>query len=72
MESIVHSCLESKNDTIVDHILGNCNLVGKILSMEKSPTLSGTQNQVIVRSMIVDVLRCLYLDGIISLIYGED
>lgn len=72
MESIVYSCLESKNDTIVDHILGHCNLVGKILNMEKSPTLSGTQNQVIVHSMTVNVVRCLYLDVIILLIYGED
>ncbi|KAH6810130.1 SIT4 phosphatase-associated family protein [Perilla frutescens var. frutescens] len=45
VESIIYSCLESKNDAIVDHLLVDCNLVGKILNMEKSPTLSGTHNQ---------------------------
>ncbi|XP_057781808.1 uncharacterized protein LOC131000065 isoform X2 [Salvia miltiorrhiza] len=45
VESIVYSCLENKNDAIVDHLLVDCNLVGKILIMEKSPTLSATPNQ---------------------------
>lgn len=59
VESIIYSSLESKNDAIVDHLLGDCNLVGKIIDMEKSPTLSGTQNQVIVWSMVVSVWGCL-------------
>ncbi|KAL8525435.1 hypothetical protein ACS0TY_014882 [Phlomoides rotata] len=45
VESIIYSCLDSKNNAIVDHLLIDCNLVGKILQMEKSPTLSATINQ---------------------------
>ncbi|KAL1544131.1 serine/threonine-protein phosphatase 6 regulatory subunit 3-like isoform X2 [Salvia divinorum] len=45
VESVVYSCLENKNDAIVDHLLVNCNLVEKNLNMEKSPKLSGTRNQ---------------------------
>ncbi|XP_041993908.1 serine/threonine-protein phosphatase 6 regulatory subunit 3-like isoform X1 [Salvia splendens] len=45
VESIIYSCLENKNDVIVDHLLVDCNLVGKILNIEKTPTLSGTHNQ---------------------------
>ncbi|KAI3461427.1 hypothetical protein Pfo_018090 [Paulownia fortunei] len=45
VESIIYSCLESKNNAIVDHLLLDCNLVGKILQTEKSPTLSGVLNQ---------------------------
>ncbi|XP_047970585.1 serine/threonine-protein phosphatase 6 regulatory subunit 3-like isoform X2 [Salvia hispanica] len=45
VESIIYSCLENKNDVIVDHLLADCNLVGKILNIEKTPTLSGTHSQ---------------------------
>ncbi|XP_010503168.1 PREDICTED: serine/threonine-protein phosphatase 6 regulatory subunit 3-like [Camelina sativa] len=41
VESIIVSCLESKNDEIVDHLLQECNLIGKILKTEKQPILSG-------------------------------
>ncbi|KAL6508799.1 hypothetical protein OROHE_021358 [Orobanche hederae] len=41
VESIIYSCLESKNSAIVDHLLLECNLVGRILQSDKSPTLSG-------------------------------
>ncbi|CAN6989589.1 unnamed protein product [Brassica rapa subsp. trilocularis] len=44
VESIIVSCLESKNDKIVDHILHECDLIGKILKIEKQPILSG-ENQ---------------------------
>lgn len=46
VESIIYSCLESKNNAIVDHILQECNLIGKILQTEKNPTLSGELNEV--------------------------
>ena len=45
VESIIVSCLENKNDEIVDHILHECDLIGKILKIEKQPILSG-ENQV--------------------------
>ncbi|KAI8524026.1 hypothetical protein RHMOL_Rhmol13G0117400 [Rhododendron molle] len=37
VESIIISCLESKNDTIVNHLLQECNLIGKILQTDKHP-----------------------------------
>ncbi|KAL0390530.1 UNVERIFIED_CONTAM: Serine/threonine-protein phosphatase 6 regulatory subunit [Sesamum calycinum] len=45
VESILYSCLESKNNTIVSHLLKDCSLVGKILETEKSPTHAGLLNQ---------------------------
>ncbi|KAL7084999.1 hypothetical protein ACP275_14G255900 [Erythranthe tilingii] len=45
VESIIYSCLQSENNSIVDHLLLDCNLVGKILQTETSPTLSGVLNQ---------------------------
>ncbi|CAA7030967.1 unnamed protein product [Microthlaspi erraticum] len=41
VESIIVSCLESKNDAIIDHLLQECDLIGKILKTEKHPILSG-------------------------------
>ncbi|CAB72157.1 putative protein [Arabidopsis thaliana] len=41
VESIILSCLESKNDEIVDHLLRECDLIGKIIKTEKQPILSG-------------------------------
>ncbi|XVF05688.1 hypothetical protein REPUB_Repub05bG0194000 [Reevesia pubescens] len=45
VESIILSCLESKNDAIVDHILQECDLIGKFLQTDKHPILSGDSNQ---------------------------
>ncbi|GAA0168952.1 phosphatase modulator [Lithospermum erythrorhizon] len=45
VESIVYSCLESKTDTLIDHIFVDCDLVEKILQAHKHPTLSGNSNQ---------------------------
>ncbi|CAN8255033.1 unnamed protein product [Cochlearia groenlandica] len=39
VESIVISCLESKNEEIIDHLLSECDLIGKILQTEKQPIL---------------------------------
>ncbi|KAK6163333.1 hypothetical protein DH2020_000197 [Rehmannia glutinosa] len=44
VESIIYSCLESKNSAIIDHLLVDCNLVGRILQSDKSPVLSGELN----------------------------
>lgn len=46
MESIIFSCLESKSDTMVDHLLRECDLMGKVLQTDKSPLLSGESDKV--------------------------
>ncbi|XP_059659424.1 uncharacterized protein LOC132306167 isoform X3 [Cornus florida] len=45
VESIVFSCMESKNSTIIDHLLKECDLIGKVLQADKHPILSGDLNQ---------------------------
>ncbi|XP_038881899.1 serine/threonine-protein phosphatase 6 regulatory subunit 2 isoform X1 [Benincasa hispida] len=45
VENIVVSCLESKNSSLVEHLLHECNLVGKILNAEKHFTLSVDANK---------------------------
>ncbi|XP_062171213.1 uncharacterized protein LOC133876998 isoform X1 [Alnus glutinosa] len=45
VESIILSCLESKSDTMVNHLLRECDLIGKILQTDKHPILSSDVNQ---------------------------
>ncbi|KAF8402753.1 hypothetical protein HHK36_010843 [Tetracentron sinense] len=45
VESIIFSCLESKNNAIVDHLFLDCNLIGKVLQTDTHPILSGDANQ---------------------------
>ncbi|XP_039004245.1 serine/threonine-protein phosphatase 6 regulatory subunit 3-like isoform X2 [Hibiscus syriacus] len=45
VESIILSCLERNNDSIVLHLLQECDLVGKFLQTDKHPILSGDGNQ---------------------------
>uniref|UniRef100_A0A7C8YZT5 Uncharacterized protein n=1 Tax=Opuntia streptacantha TaxID=393608 RepID=A0A7C8YZT5_OPUST len=45
VENIVLSCLESKNSALVEHLLCDCDLVGKILETEKSPLLSSDSSK---------------------------
>ncbi|PSR98720.1 Serine/threonine-protein phosphatase 6 regulatory subunit like [Actinidia chinensis var. chinensis] len=45
VEQIIMSCLESKNSSFIEHLLGDCNLVGKILEAEKNFTLAAEQNK---------------------------
>ncbi|KAH7568460.1 hypothetical protein JRO89_XS06G0002700 [Xanthoceras sorbifolium] len=40
VEDIIFSCFESKNMPLIDHLLRECNLVGKILEAEKNFTLA--------------------------------
>ncbi|KAG8385216.1 hypothetical protein BUALT_Bualt03G0019100 [Buddleja alternifolia] len=42
VERIIISCLESKNPQFVEHLLHDCNLIGKILDAEKNFTLAVT------------------------------
>ncbi|XP_021298094.1 serine/threonine-protein phosphatase 6 regulatory subunit 2 [Herrania umbratica] len=44
VENIILSCLESKNVPLVEHLLRECNLVGKILEAEKNCTLASDPN----------------------------
>ncbi|KAL0917326.1 hypothetical protein M5K25_012381 [Dendrobium thyrsiflorum] len=39
VESIIVSCLESKKASLVEHVLHECDIVGKILRVEKQPAL---------------------------------
>ncbi|CAN6692397.1 unnamed protein product [Malus baccata var. baccata] len=45
VDSIISSCLESKSDAIVDHLLRECDLIGKFLQTDKNPILSGDANK---------------------------
>lgn len=46
VENIILSCLECKNAPLIEHLLHECNLVGKILEAEKNFTLEDS-NKVI-------------------------
>jgi serine/threonine-protein phosphatase 6 regulatory subunit 3 len=39
VENIITSCLESKQAMLIEHLLNECNLVGRILEIENNPTL---------------------------------
>lgn len=58
------SCLESKNSSLVEHLLHDCNLVGKILNAEKHFTLPVDVNKVnaqfLVRFDLSEVMYNLY------------
>ncbi|GMI74359.1 hypothetical protein like AT1G30470 [Hibiscus trionum] len=48
VENIILSCLESKNVQLVDHLLSECNILGKILEAEKNCTLTSDPNMLTV------------------------
>ncbi|XP_042476246.1 serine/threonine-protein phosphatase 6 regulatory subunit 3-like isoform X2 [Macadamia integrifolia] len=45
VESIILSCLESKNITIIDHLFRDCNLIEKFLQADRLSILSGDSNK---------------------------
>ncbi|XP_043700608.1 serine/threonine-protein phosphatase 6 regulatory subunit 2-like isoform X2 [Telopea speciosissima] len=45
VESIISSCLESKNITVIDHLFRDCNLIEKFLQADRLPILSGDSNK---------------------------
>ncbi|KAK4440226.1 Serine/threonine-protein phosphatase 6 regulatory subunit [Sesamum alatum] len=45
VEQIVISCLESKNPQFVEHLLRDCNLIGRILEAEKDFTLAANTSR---------------------------
>ncbi|KAG0485284.1 hypothetical protein HPP92_009363 [Vanilla planifolia] len=40
VENIVSSCLESKKTLLIEHLLHECDIVGKLLGAERQPTVS--------------------------------
>lgn len=46
VESIVLSCLESKTDAIVNHLLRDCDLIGRVIQADKHSVLSSERNLV--------------------------
>ncbi|XVF23124.1 hypothetical protein REPUB_Repub13aG0010700 [Reevesia pubescens] len=44
VENIIFSCLESKNVLLIEHLLRECNLLGKILEAEKNCTVASDPN----------------------------
>lgn len=44
VENIIVSCLEVKRNQLIDHILNDCGLVGKVLAAEKSSSLAVESN----------------------------
>lgn len=53
VEHIVMSCLGSKSHNFVDHLLHECNLVGKMLDAEKNFTLTADESKVICYTFFV-------------------
>ncbi|KAJ0081598.1 hypothetical protein Patl1_11301 [Pistacia atlantica] len=45
VETIILSCLESKNAPLIKHLLHDCNLAGKILEAERNFTLEANPNK---------------------------
>lgn len=52
VESIIVSCLESKNVTVINHLFQDCNLIGKVLQADKHSILS---------SEMILVINILYM-----------
>lgn len=44
VESIITSCLESKNVMLVEHVFQDCNLIGKIIEADRHSILSSDSN----------------------------
>ncbi|XP_027930770.1 serine/threonine-protein phosphatase 6 regulatory subunit 3 isoform X2 [Vigna unguiculata] len=45
VENIITSCLESKNSSLLEHLLHHCDFVGKIIQAEKQCTLEADTNK---------------------------
>ncbi|KAL0800329.1 hypothetical protein Bca101_055504 [Brassica carinata] len=44
VENVILSCLESKNSQLLDHLLSECNLIGRILEAEKDSILTAADS----------------------------
>ncbi|CAN1253183.1 Serine/threonine-protein phosphatase 6 regulatory subunit 3 [Linum perenne] len=45
VESIIFSCLESKSESVIDHLLREFGLIGRLLQTDKKPVISDEQDQ---------------------------
>ncbi|KAK7404738.1 hypothetical protein VNO78_05694 [Psophocarpus tetragonolobus] len=45
VESVITSCLESKSNAMIDHLLRDCDLVGRFIQADKHCTLSAESNK---------------------------
>ncbi|KAH9288198.1 hypothetical protein KI387_032315, partial [Taxus chinensis] len=45
VESIIFSCLDGNNTTLLEHLVQDCNLVGRILAADGNPIVSGDENK---------------------------
>ncbi|XP_027351329.1 serine/threonine-protein phosphatase 6 regulatory subunit 3 isoform X1 [Abrus precatorius] len=45
VENIIMSCMESKNSSLLEHLLRDCDFVGKIIQAEKHFTLDADENK---------------------------
>lgn len=68
VESIINSCLESRNSVLVDHLFEDCSLLEKILQTDKQPTVSGSESQVdfseVTDFLLFDVYRsCKFMSS---------
>lgn len=52
VENIILSCLESKNARLTEHLLHECDLVGKILEAENNFTLTNDPNKVLLKLLL--------------------
>jgi serine/threonine-protein phosphatase 6 regulatory subunit 3 len=52
VENIIVSCLEGKRTELVEHVLNECDIVGKILAADKHSSLSNESNGVSYISML--------------------
>lgn len=82
MESIIISCLESKKAQLIDHILHENNMVGRILEAENQSTISLDSNKVcywpqyiccslLVRFLIFPIASCLLTCSFFSLLFNS-
>lgn len=53
IENILMSCLESKNAPLINHLLQECNLIGRILEAEKNNKLETDSNKVVIHFIIM-------------------
>ncbi|XP_056848545.1 uncharacterized protein LOC108822909 isoform X2 [Raphanus sativus] len=45
VENVILSCLESKNSQLLDHLLNECNLIGRMLEAEKDSILTAADSE---------------------------
>ncbi|KAJ6809621.1 serine/threonine-protein phosphatase 6 regulatory subunit 3-like isoform X1 [Iris pallida] len=64
VESIIMSCLDSKNTVVLDHLFHDCKMVEKFLQADKHPTLSPDSNRLTKPAAGRQPPRCGYIGHI--------